>query len=206
MPFEDLLDQAPREGEEVEAAEHSFDDLAKGMASGTLTRSRALKLTGAAILGSALSIFAIPDEAEARHRKKKKKRRSVTSPVGLSPYVQLLISREHLWYEPPNPADGIFGICHLYDFQVYYGQYGVAARHSYPLNPLSGNCDTGRAFEPTFGMVWTVRENLLTITRTTGGSESITLGTYNSSTDSLPIFRSTTGNSVWHGCRALGIC
>ena len=56
--------------------EHSFDELAMAMADGTLSRSRALKLVGAAVLGGALSFFALPaDEAEARRRRRRKRRR-----------------------------------------------------------------------------------------------------------------------------------
>ena len=39
------------------AEEHSFDELAKGLASGTLSRSRALKLFGGAVLGGLLAPF-----------------------------------------------------------------------------------------------------------------------------------------------------
>ena len=68
MPAEDY----PRnEREEELVEEYSFDTLARTLAEGTLSRERALKLVGAAILGGALSIFALPDQAEA----KKKKRR-----------------------------------------------------------------------------------------------------------------------------------
>jgi hypothetical protein len=68
MPAE----EHPRnEREEELVEEYSFDTLARTLAEGTLSRERALKLVGAAILGGALSIFALPDQAEA----KKKKRR-----------------------------------------------------------------------------------------------------------------------------------
>ena len=44
--------------------EYSFDALAKGMASGTISRRKALKLAGAAILGGgALTLFPRPAEA-----------------------------------------------------------------------------------------------------------------------------------------------
>lgn len=49
--------------------EHSFDGLAKEMADGAISRQRALKIFGAAILGSALTIF-VPETAEARRRHK----------------------------------------------------------------------------------------------------------------------------------------
>ena len=60
MPFEDW----PRHGGGVE--EYSFDELAKGMASGNISRSRALKMAGAAILGAVLVPFS-PAPAEARN-------------------------------------------------------------------------------------------------------------------------------------------
>src|SRR5215208_973392 len=46
-----------------EARERSFDALATGLASGSISRGRALKLMGAALLGGALSF--IPKVAEA---------------------------------------------------------------------------------------------------------------------------------------------
>jgi hypothetical protein len=39
---------------EDETGEHSFDELARGVADGTLSRSRALKAVGAAVLGGLL--------------------------------------------------------------------------------------------------------------------------------------------------------
>jgi hypothetical protein len=66
MPAE----EHPRnEREEELVEEHSFDVLAQTLAEGTLSRQRALKLVGAAILGGALSIFALPDQAEAKKKK-----------------------------------------------------------------------------------------------------------------------------------------
>ncbi len=44
----------------------SFDNLATGMGEGTISRGRAIKLAGAALLGSALTVFAA-DKAEAVH-------------------------------------------------------------------------------------------------------------------------------------------
>lgn len=48
----------------------SFDELANELADGTLSRSRAIKLMGAALLGGALSFVALPDEARARTRRR----------------------------------------------------------------------------------------------------------------------------------------
>jgi hypothetical protein len=47
--------------------EHSFDELARGLASGAISRRRALKLVGTAILGAALVPF-LPNVAEAAPR------------------------------------------------------------------------------------------------------------------------------------------
>jgi hypothetical protein len=47
-----------------EAVERSFDELATGLASGSISRGRALKLMGAALVGSALAF--IPGVAQAR--------------------------------------------------------------------------------------------------------------------------------------------
>jgi hypothetical protein len=71
MPDEDH-DHHDHKEEIVE--EHSFDVLARSLADGTLSRQRALKLVGAAVLGGALSFFALPNEAEARRHKKKRHR------------------------------------------------------------------------------------------------------------------------------------
>lgn len=55
---------------EDETGEHSFDELARGVADGTLSRSKALKGVGAAILGGLLSIFALPPrDADAARRR-----------------------------------------------------------------------------------------------------------------------------------------
>ena len=56
---------------EDETGEYSFDELAKGVADGTLSRSKALKAVFAATLGGALSIFALPSrDAEAARRRR----------------------------------------------------------------------------------------------------------------------------------------
>ena len=47
---------------------HPFDELTKGLASGTISRGRALKLTGAAILGSAGLLSLFPGVAGAANR------------------------------------------------------------------------------------------------------------------------------------------
>ncbi len=55
---------------EDETGEHSFDELARGVADGALSRSRALKAVGAAVLGGLLSIFALPSrDADAARRR-----------------------------------------------------------------------------------------------------------------------------------------
>jgi hypothetical protein len=47
--------------------DHELDGLAADMADGTVSRGRALKLAGAALLGSALSLFSAQREADANH-------------------------------------------------------------------------------------------------------------------------------------------
>ena len=49
--------------------EDRLDGLARGVADDTISRGRAIKLAGAALAGSALSLFAAPDDAEARRRR-----------------------------------------------------------------------------------------------------------------------------------------
>jgi hypothetical protein len=52
--------------EEVTIEEHSFDELARGVADGNLSRGKALKAVGVAFLGGLASLFALPPrEAEA---------------------------------------------------------------------------------------------------------------------------------------------
>jgi hypothetical protein len=56
---------------EDETGEYSFDGLAKGVADGSLSRSKALKAGGAAIFGGLLSIFALPSrDADAARRRR----------------------------------------------------------------------------------------------------------------------------------------
>ena len=62
--------------------EYSFDAVARGLASGTLSRRRALKLLGAAFLGGALSLVLLPDEAEARRRRRRRGPRCPSSGTG----------------------------------------------------------------------------------------------------------------------------
>ena len=55
---------------ENEKGEQSFDELARGVADGTLSRTKALKAGGAAILGGVLSVFVLPSrDAEAARRR-----------------------------------------------------------------------------------------------------------------------------------------
>jgi hypothetical protein len=55
--------------------EHHLDALAKGMAEETIPRGRAIKLAGAALVGSALSLFVADDAAEARNRRRDRRDR-----------------------------------------------------------------------------------------------------------------------------------
>jgi hypothetical protein len=67
-----------------EARERSFDELASGLASGTLSRRRALRLMGGALVGSALASLGIGEAAAdppgcKRNGKRCKKNRSCCS-------------------------------------------------------------------------------------------------------------------------------
>ncbi len=55
--------------EEYLPEEYSLDELAKGLASATLSRGRALKFAGAVLLGGAFGIFGLTAPAEARRRR-----------------------------------------------------------------------------------------------------------------------------------------
>jgi hypothetical protein len=66
-----------------ETREHSFDELARGTADGTLSRSRALKVGGTALLGGVLSLFTLPSrDAEAAKRRLLKSLWAVVNPDG----------------------------------------------------------------------------------------------------------------------------
>jgi hypothetical protein len=71
-------------GQEYAAEDHSFDELAKGIANGALSRGQLLKLVGAAVLGSVLN-SALPEVALAKKKKKKKKHRHVSGVLPPSP-------------------------------------------------------------------------------------------------------------------------
>lgn len=58
-----------------ESGEHSLDGLARGMADGTVTRGRAIKLAGAALVGSALALFGAQGDADAVNRRRRCQRR-----------------------------------------------------------------------------------------------------------------------------------
>jgi hypothetical protein len=47
------------------AREHSFDELARGLASGSISRGKAIKLMGAALVGGTLTSFGIGGVAAA---------------------------------------------------------------------------------------------------------------------------------------------
>ncbi len=56
-----------------EPGEHSLDGVARGMADGTLTRGRAIKLAGAALVGSALALFGAEDADAATLREQRRR-------------------------------------------------------------------------------------------------------------------------------------
>jgi hypothetical protein len=65
MPTEENEQNQPRD-HSLDERDHSFDELAKGLASGSLTRRDALKWAGAALVGGLLG--SIPGAAWANHR------------------------------------------------------------------------------------------------------------------------------------------
>ena len=72
VPIVDVLAISSKEKQGGPMEEHTFDELAKRLAEQTMTRGRALKLTGATILG-AIGLVSLPKRAEAKKKKKKKK-------------------------------------------------------------------------------------------------------------------------------------
>jgi len=65
MPAEERSEPMPLQKDAPK--KRSFDELARGLAEGTITRGRALKLAGAAVLGFS-SLGLLGGVAEARHR------------------------------------------------------------------------------------------------------------------------------------------
>jgi hypothetical protein len=59
----------------------SFDDLARRLADATITRGRAIKLAGAVLAGSVLSVFFAP---EADARRERRGRKFCKGPLGTS--------------------------------------------------------------------------------------------------------------------------
>ena len=53
--------------------EYSFDELARGLASGTITRRQALKWMGAGIVGAAAATAGFPNTAQALMRRQKRR-------------------------------------------------------------------------------------------------------------------------------------
>jgi hypothetical protein len=51
-----------------ETGEYFLDELAVSVADGTISRARAIKLVGVALLGSVLAVFLPAEDAEARRR------------------------------------------------------------------------------------------------------------------------------------------
>ena len=67
MPAKDPLHKGP--DFEGLPDEHSFDKMARGLASGNLSRGQALKLVAATIFGGTFGVFGLEKPAEARRRR-----------------------------------------------------------------------------------------------------------------------------------------
>ena len=61
--------------EEITPAESSFDELARGVGDGSLSRRRALALIGSSIFGGTLGSLALADDAESKKRRKRRRRK-----------------------------------------------------------------------------------------------------------------------------------
>jgi hypothetical protein len=66
---------------QITPAEESFDDLARSLGDGSLSRRRALAMVGASILGGGLGSLALLDDADAKKKKKKKKKKKNNDPI-----------------------------------------------------------------------------------------------------------------------------
>jgi hypothetical protein len=95
--------RSSREGLEV----GSIDDLAAGLTEVTMTRSRAIKLAGAALAGSALTLF-WAGEADARNRKRRRRRRRRKAQVTPNPVPALIPGV--LTLNVTNPGDELLTI------------------------------------------------------------------------------------------------
>ena len=77
--------------EEITPAASSFDELARGVGDGSLSRRRALALVGSSIFGGTLASLALADDAagkkKRRRRKKKKKNDPPPNPAALGAVV-----------------------------------------------------------------------------------------------------------------------
>src|SRR4051812_15349077 len=76
-------EEAPTQADRTSEV-YSFDNLAMGLAEGTLTRARALKLMGAAVLGgfgAIAGISAVAGDADARKKGKHKRRRHTKNAI-----------------------------------------------------------------------------------------------------------------------------
>jgi uncharacterized protein YceK len=93
---------------EDEAGEHSFVGLAKGVADGTLSRSKALKAVGAAILGGLLSIFALPSrDADAARRRLLK---TLWAVVNINADQTITVTRSKGVVSSNKPGTGVYKI------------------------------------------------------------------------------------------------
>ena len=84
---------------EDSTAQHSFDDLARGLASGSLSRRRALRLLGGALAGSLMASF--PGVARGTERK-----RDNDLEQGQSPAER---GRQFLWHAEFNQRPARIG-------------------------------------------------------------------------------------------------
>src|SRR3954451_16079977 len=99
MTLEDkeLLRQEASNQRDATEEYSSFDELARGLADGPLTRGRVLKLMGATLLGSlgaftGISTFA--DDAYAKKKKKGRQRRRIQPQLLAPPLPQLPLCPE----------------------------------------------------------------------------------------------------------------
>ncbi len=70
MPNQERAPEVPHQ--DIIEEPSSLDELARGLATGALSRRQVLKLTGAAFLGGALSIFGLASPAEAKRRRRRR--------------------------------------------------------------------------------------------------------------------------------------
>src|SRR3712207_700169 len=109
--MKDEVEEIRPSQEELEVG--SLDDLSAGLTDVTITRSRAIKLAGATLAGSALTLL-WPGEADARRRRRRRRRRRKAQATTVTNNIPLTLAPGLLSLNIKNPdADRTLTIDHV---------------------------------------------------------------------------------------------